>query len=108
MLKNVIRKEGVMGFRLEYLRAQVKLQQPANLEKLPTVDGIELELGNIGVLSDGAGTLDYILEAFFNIIPNLFRKQIINSLEPIVSQAIEDELKKLNLEEIIEEKLKKQ
>lgn len=102
---NFLAKHGVMGFTLEYIQAEVKLQQPMNLEKLPKMDQVELELGNIAVLSDGAGTLDYIVEAFFNIIPNIFRKEIMDSLEPVVCKAIEDEIRKLNFEEMIEEKL---
>jgi hypothetical protein len=94
-----------MGFTLEYINAEVKLQQPANLDKLPKMERIELKLGNIAVLSDGAGTLDYVVEAFFNVIPNVFRKNIMDALEPVVCRAIQDELQKLNLEEIIEEKL---
>jgi len=104
-MNNFLAKRGVLGFTLESITAEVKLQQPANLEKLPAMESIALNLGNIAVLSDGAGTLDYIVEAFFNIIPNIFRKQIIDSIEPIVSKAIEDELQKLNFEEIIEENL---
>jgi len=105
VMQNMFSRHGVMEFNLEYLTAEVKLQQPANLDKLPSMEKIDLDIGNIAVLSDGAGTADYIVEAVFNIIPNIFRKQIINSLEAPVCKAIEDELKKLNLEGMIEENL---
>jgi hypothetical protein len=104
-MQNMITRHGVMEFNLEYITAEVKLKQPANLDKLPSMDKIDLDIGNIAVLSDGAGTLDYIVEAVFNVIPNVFRKQIIDSLEAPVCKAIEDELKKLNLEGMIEENL---
>lgn len=94
-----------MEFNVEFISAEVKLQQPANLDKLPSIDKVDFDIGNIAVLSDGAGTLDYIVEAIFNILPNAFRKQIIDSLEYPVCKAIEDELKKIDLEAMIEEVL---
>jgi len=105
VMQNMVSRHGVMEFNLEYITAEVKLQQPANLDKLPSMEKIDLDIGNIAVLSDGAGTLDYIVEAVFNVLPNVFRKQIIDSLEAPVCKAIEDELQKLNLEGMIEQNL---
>lgn len=105
IMRNMMKRTGAMEFNLEYLKVSVKVQQPANLDLLPSIDKIDLDVGNIAVLSDGAGTLDYVVEAVFNIVPNIFRKQIIDSLEYPVCKAIEEEMRKLKLEEMIEENL---
>ena len=105
VFRNLISRQGVMEFNLEYITAEVKLQQPANLDKLPSIDKVDFEIGNIAVVSDGAGTMDYIVEVVFNVLPNALRKQIIDSLEYPVCKAIEDEMRKVDLEDLIEEVL---
>lgn len=60
---------------------QVKLSQAMDTRKRPEIDDIQLDLGNIQVRFDGAGTMDYIIEAGVNILPNLLRYQIMDALE---------------------------
>ncbi|ODN01552.1 hypothetical protein Ocin01_05122 [Orchesella cincta] len=107
---NIIRDfysiSGEMEFNLEYITAAVKVGQPANLDELVTIDELDLEIGNIAVLSDGTGTLDYAIEAFINIVPNLLRKPIIDALEDPIRNMIQDEVRKaLNIEAEIEKRL---
>ncbi|CAG7831107.1 unnamed protein product [Allacma fusca] len=105
LFKNMLKRKGALEFNLEYLTVAVKVRQPANLDLPPSIEELNLDIGNIAVLSDGAGTLDYIVEAMFNVLPNLFRSQIINALEGPVSKAIEEEVRKVNIESMIEENL---
>jgi len=107
---NVIRDfysiSGEMEFNLEYITASVKVGQPANLDELVKIDELDLEIGNIAVLSDGTGTLDYAIEAFINIVPNLLRKPIIDALEDPIREMIQDEVRKaLHIEAEIEKRL---
>lgn len=107
---NVIRDfysiSGTLEFTLEYITAEVKVGQPANLDKGVNIDALDLELGNIAVLSDGVGTADYIIEAFVNIVPNLLRKPIIDALENPMKNMIQEEVRKaLDIEAEIEKRL---
>lgn len=84
----------------------VKVSQPANLDKPPEVNKIDLDIGNIAVLSDGVGTADYMIEAMFNILPNVFRQLIIDALEEPLREKIEIEVRKIvDIEDIIEKHL---
>jgi hypothetical protein len=98
-----------LEFSLEYISILVEVGQPANLNKPTMINKIDLEVGNIAVLSDGIGTMDYILEAVFNIIPNLLRKQIVDAMEDPLRELIQLEVQKaLQIEKMIEERLPKE
>jgi hypothetical protein len=92
-----------VDFNLDSIAMAVRLQQSVNLDKKPTVDSINLTLGHASIISDGMGAVDYILEMIFNVVPNMFRQRIADAAEYPLSQAIEDELRKLNIEELVEE-----
>lgn len=66
-------RAGTVSFTVEYLRVQLKLGQPLDTRKRATLEDLELELGNIQARIHGAGTLDYLVEASINILPNLLR-----------------------------------
>lgn len=57
------------------------------------------------VRSDGAGTLDYLVEFIVNVVPNLLRYQLMDALENPAKIYIQKELDKVNVEKIIKEKL---
>lgn len=106
IFRDLIGKRGTFQISVEYVSVVVNVGQPANLDKETTIDGIELEVGNIAVASDGIGTMDYVIEALVNIIPNLLRKQIVDALEEPMRKFVEDEVKKvIQLEDMIEERL---
>lgn len=75
--------------------------------KRPQIDDIQLELGNIQIRFDGAGTVDYLIEAGVNILPNLLRYQIMDALETPIQQRIQAEFNKINVEEVIIENIDK-
>jgi len=57
------------------------------------------------VKSDGAGTLNHIVEFSVNVLPNLLREQIVNALEKPIMEHIQKILDKVDVEKMIEEKL---
>lgn len=73
----------------------------------PELQDIQLELGNIQVRFDGAGTLDYIVEFSVNVLPNVLRYQIMDALESPVKRRIQEELNYINVEEMIMENVEK-
>lgn len=55
--------------------------------------------------SDGAGTLDYVIELLVNILPNLLRYQIMDALENPAKMRIQEEFNKINIEKILKQKV---
>jgi len=66
-------RAGTVSFTVEYFRVQLKLGQPLDTRKRAILEDLELELGNIQARIHGAGTIDYLVEASVNILPNLLR-----------------------------------
>lgn len=66
-------RAGTVSFTIQYFRVQVNLSQPLDTRKRPSMEELELELGNIQTRIHGAGTIDYLVEASINILPNLLR-----------------------------------
>lgn len=73
----------------------------------PSLDDIQIELGNIQVRFDGLGTVDYAIEFGINVIPNLLRYQIMDAIEKPIKWKIQEELNKVEVEELIKENLEK-
>lgn len=59
------------------------------------------------VRSDGAGTFDYVIEFLINIIPNILRYQLMDALENPVKAKIQDEMNKINVENLIKSNVEK-
>lgn len=57
------------------------------------------------VRSDGAGTLDYLVEFLINVIPNLLRYQIMDALENPAKVKIQEAMNNINVERVIKEKV---
>lgn len=73
VIGGVLSRAGIVTFAIQYFRAQVKLSQPLDTRQKPNMEGLDLELGNIQARVHGAGTVDYLIEASINILPNLLR-----------------------------------
>lgn len=73
----------------------------------PSLDDIQIELGNIQLRFDGLGTVDYAIELGINVIPNLLRYQIMDAIEKPIKWKIQEELDKVEVEELIKENLEK-
>lgn len=83
------------------------VSQSMDTRNAPQLEDIQLELGNIQIRFDGAGTLDYVIEFAVNVLPNLLRYQIMDALENPVKQRIQLELNKVNVERIVKENIDK-
>lgn len=73
MIGGILSRAGTVSFTVDYFRVQVNLSQPLDTRKRATLEELDLELGNIQTRIHGAGTLDYVIEAAVNILPNLLR-----------------------------------
>ncbi|XP_066593751.1 uncharacterized protein [Prorops nasuta] len=98
-------RAGTVSFTIQYIRVQLNLSQPLDTRKRATLENLDLELGNVQSRIHGAGTLDYLLEASVNIMPNLLRYQIMDALEGPIKRRLQDELNKVDVEKLIHEKI---
>ncbi|PZC87296.1 hypothetical protein B5X24_HaOG201532 [Helicoverpa armigera] len=103
----MVSKAGAAAFSVEYISARIILAQPLDTRKTPVFRDIDFDIGNIQVRMDGAGTIDYVVEFLVNVIPNLLRYQIMDALEGPLKERIQQELNKLNVDELIKEELPK-
>lgn len=101
----IMSRAGTASFSVEYLSARIILAQPLDTRKRPELRDVDLEVGNIQVRFNGAGTLDYVIEFAVNVLPNLLRYQIVDAGEGLVQNKIQEYLNKVNVEEIIKDKL---
>lgn len=81
------------------------LNQSLDTRKHSDVDDLQLDLGNIQVRCDGAGTIDYILELTVNVLPNILRYQIMNALEGPLKNRIQKVLNTSSIDTIARDKL---
>lgn len=96
-------RAGTVSFTVQYFRAQVNLSQPLDTRKRPSMEELELELGNIQTRIHGAGTIDYLVEASINILPNLLRYQIMDAIEGPLKRRLQILLNKIDVEKQIYE-----
>lgn len=105
VIGGVLSRAGTVSFTVQYFRVQVNLSQPLDTRKRPTLEELDLELGNIQARIHGAGTLDYVMEASINILPNLLRYQIMDAIEGPLKRRIQEELNNVDVEKLINEKI---
>lgn len=73
----------------------------------PQLDDIQIELGNIQVRFNGAGTVDYIIELAVNVLPNMLRYQIMDAIEAPLKMRVQEILNTVKVEEVVHENLDK-
>ena len=98
-------RAGSVTFTIQYFRVRVTLSQPLDTRKRPCLEDLDLELGNIQSRVHGAGTIDYLMEASINILPNLLRNQIMDAIEGPLKRRMQVELQKVDVEKLIYEKI---
>ncbi|XP_053680919.1 uncharacterized protein LOC128731803 isoform X2 [Anopheles nili] len=99
--RGMLSQPGRAQFTVEYIRVAVQIEQPLDLRKKIQLRDVQLELGNIQVRCDGAGTLDYVIEAAVNILPNLLRYQIMDAIENPLRMRIQEKLDCINTEALV-------
>lgn len=100
-------RAGKLKFTIDYFHVEVFLSQTLDIRNKPVINDIQLDLGNIQIRCDGAGTLDYLIEFGVNVLPNLLRYQIMDALEGPTKKYIQAQLNMVNLEEEINNNLEK-
>ncbi|XP_046738918.1 uncharacterized protein LOC124407122 [Diprion similis] len=105
VIGGVLSRLGTVSFTVEYVRVKLTLSQPLDTRKRATLEELDLELGNIQARVHGAGTIDYLMEAGINILPNLLRYQIMDAIEGPVKRRLQKELENVDVEKLIYEKL---
>lgn len=101
----IISNIGRNSFSIEHISLRVVISQPLDIRKIPKLEDLQIDIGNLQLRSDGAGPVDYILEFAVNLVPNLLRYQIVEALKWPLSNKIQEELDKINLEETIKQEL---
>ncbi|CAK1548666.1 unnamed protein product [Leptosia nina] len=106
-INGLLSRAGSASFSVEYISGRIILGQPLDTRKKPEFRDLDLEVGNIQVRFDGAGTIDYVVEFVVNILPNLLRYQIMDALETPIKEKVQIELDKINVEDMIKQELPK-
>ncbi|XP_026323309.1 uncharacterized protein LOC113232746 [Hyposmocoma kahamanoa] len=101
----IISNIGKINFSIEHFSVRVVISQPLDIRLTPKLIDLQIDVGNLQMRSDGAGTADYILELAVNIIPNLIRYHIVDALQWPLRNKIQEKLDKLNVEETIKQEL---
>ncbi|XP_066246839.1 uncharacterized protein [Euwallacea similis] len=107
LISGILSKLGTATFSVEYIRVQLNASQSMDTRKRPVLDDIQIELGNIQVRFDGLGTMDYIIEFGINVVPNLLRYQIMDAIEKPIKTRVQEELNKVNVEDMIKNNIDK-
>lgn len=101
----MITRAGHVQFTVQHIKVMFEVSQPMDTRKRPQIKDLQLELGNIQVRCDGAGTLDYITEFVVNVLPNLLRYQIMDALENPLKLRIQNIMNQIDVEKVIKEKV---
>ncbi|CAO1299965.1 unnamed protein product [Diamesa hyperborea] len=103
--KGVITRTGNVQFTVQHIKVAYEVAQPMDLSKRLKIMDLQLELGNIQVRCNGLGTVDYLIEFFVNVLPNMLRYQIMDALEKPVMRKIQEIVDKIDMEQLLKEKM---
>ncbi|GAB0100284.1 uncharacterized protein DMENIID0001_162970 [Sergentomyia squamirostris] len=101
----MITRAGRAQFIMEHIKMTTAMSQSLDVRNRPVIKDLQIELGNIQVRSEGAGTLDYVIEFAVNVLPNLLRYQIMDAIENPAKSRVQEELNKIDVEKFIRQKL---
>lgn len=103
--KGMITRSGNVQFSVQYIKVFISLMQPINLKKRININDLQLDLGNIQVMSSGLGTFDYAIELFINVLPNLLRYQIMDAIEKPIINKIQEYANRIDVEMLVKDLL---
>lgn len=103
----LVSRVGHVQFTVQHIRLTVSVSQALDTRKRPQINDLQIDLGNIQVRCDGAGTLDYIMEFVVNVLPNLLRYQIMDALENPIKIRIQEKFNTIDVEQAIKENFEK-
>ena len=101
----MITRTGTVQFTVQHLKLAYVVSQTLDVRNRPQINDLQLDLGNIQIRCDGTGTLDYFIEFFVNVLPNLLRYQIMDALENPIKKKIQEIMDKIDVERLIKEKV---
>ncbi|XP_037820487.1 uncharacterized protein LOC119609686 [Lucilia sericata] len=103
----LVSRVGHVQFTVQHIRITVSVSQALDTRKRPVINDLQIDLGNIQVRCDGAGTLDYIMEFVVNVLPNLLRYQIMDALENPIKMRIQEKFNTIDVEQAIKDNIDK-
>lgn len=103
--RGLISSFGTSSFSVKYIRGHFILVQPLDTRKRMMLKTLELDVGNVQLRFDGAGTLDYLFEFSTNILPNVLRYQIVDAIQNPLKWKLQGELDQIDIEEAIKNEL---
>ncbi|XP_064542049.1 uncharacterized protein LOC135431061 [Drosophila montana] len=103
----LVTRVGHVQFTVQYIRATVEISQPLDTRQRPQINDLQLDMGNIQMRCDGAGTLDYVMEFGVNVLPNLLRYQIMDAIENPIKQRIQEKFNTIDVEQVIKQQVEK-
>lgn len=98
---------GTLSFTIEYLEVNAKVNQSLDVRNRPNIEDLDVVLGNFQLQFDGTGTLDYVVEAVVNILPNLFRQQIMLAVKEPLKIKVQEIFSDIDVEKVIMENVGK-
>lgn len=98
---------GTLKFTIDYLEVVSKVNQSLDTRKSPNLEELKITLGNFQLQFDGAGTLDYVIEALINILPNLLRYQIMLAVEEPLKMKVQEIFNEIDVEKQIKDQVQK-
>nr|CAI5868098.1 unnamed protein product [Callosobruchus analis] len=107
LVAGIVTRAGSVSFSVDYIRSQINISQSLAEDIPPSLDDIQVVLGNIQIRFDGLGTIDYAIEFGVNVLPNLLRYQIMDALEKPIKMKIQEALDQVNMNKIIQENAEK-
>ena len=102
--KGVITRAGSLQFTVQHIKVRLEVSQSLNLSKKLQINDLQLDIGNIQIRSNGLGTVDYLVEFFINVVPNLLRYQITDALEKPLMKKIQEFTDQIDVEKFAKEK----
>jgi len=100
-----VERNGFIRFSVDSLKVRARLAQPLNLSQKPRIEDLDIDLGTLTLRSEGAGSLDYAFELGVNSFPNLFKNIIIDAIEHPLMWAIGGQLRELDMEQLVLDKI---
>nr|XP_053655219.1 uncharacterized protein LOC128704180 [Cherax quadricarinatus] len=73
---------GHLEATIDTFSATFEVQQKVDMKSPAVLRTLDCQIGNMAVRTTGMGSLDYLVEAAVNILPNVFRNEIVKKFEP--------------------------
>ncbi|KAK6643643.1 hypothetical protein RUM43_005153 [Polyplax serrata] len=98
-------RAGSVTFATDYVQVNMTVSQPLDVRKRPSLEDLNLKIGNMQMRVNGAGTADYIMEFVVNVLPNILRYQVVDAIEGPLKVQIQNYLDLIEVEQMIDENL---